>query len=94
MDFHFPRTSLDNKEVLTYLEQAWNRTGSAGSTGIRSHDTRQPPVLTRDFNFRIHPADDMSSRALCFKRHYDSSIASQVKLLWKTCQSLEAMIDA
>lgn len=31
MDFHFPRTSLDNKEVLTYLEQAWNRTGNTGS---------------------------------------------------------------
>lgn len=58
------RTSLDNKEVLTYLEQAWNRTGRPANMAAATGDSRQRSSrrranhrqLTRDFNFRIHPS--------------------------------------
>lgn len=41
-------TSLDNKEVLTYLEQAWNRTGNTGGRA------RQPsPLPTLPTNARF-----------------------------------------
>lgn len=56
------RTSLDNKEVLTYLEQAWNRTGRPANMAAAAGDSRQRcrranhRQLTRDFNFRIHPS--------------------------------------
>lgn len=48
------RTSLDNKEVLTYLEQAWNRTGWQRPAAADSRHHCQHCQLTRDFNFRIH----------------------------------------